>query len=193
MAQFKIILTNAGASALTVGMYTGKKVVPDFALVGSGIFDSNPAIITELVNPANAGIKIIDREFIEAEGKSPSLLKITTQVSNAGITKITPIREIMLYANSNGGADMENAVPFAYAWLDGDDTDNILAPPINPDQQDTQHTYELVLFVTNQQLANIEVNFSLCGFVTHRYLQEVISKATVEVMPRFEGDALVFD
>jgi hypothetical protein len=173
MARFITVLTHAGAAALTEAMHKGEKIFPDFVTAGEGRFSGDPAAVTELVSPLNADIKITDREFIRAEGESPPVLKITAQTSNEGITKITPIREILLYANSSGGTDMTNAVPFAYARLDGEDTDNVLSPPIVTDRADAHHFHELALFVTNQQAANIEVRFAFNGFVTHGYLNEL--------------------
>jgi len=189
MARFKTILTNAGAAALTVAMYKGETIFPDYVLAGSGIFNDDPATITALVSPVSVDIKVMDREFVEADGSNPSLLKIATQTSNIGLTVVTPIREFLLYANSDSGADMANAIPFAYAWLEGDDTDNILAPPLNPGQADTMHFHELAIFVTNQEMASIEVSFALDGFVSHRYLKEVVAG----LLPKFVGDALTWD
>ena len=174
MARFKTILTNQGAAALTLAMYRGEHVFPDFAAMGSGVFDGAKATITELVTPVNVDTKVMDREFVETAGQ-PSILKISVQTFNTGLTELTPIREIMLYANSDNGQDMAAAIPFAYAWLDGDDTDNILPPSLTPGTHDTIHLHELALFVTNQEAASIEVSFALNGFVTHRYLGELMS------------------
>ncbi|MCL2223557.1 MAG: phage tail protein [Defluviitaleaceae bacterium] len=194
MARFETILTSAGSAALTAAMYNGEKVFPDYVLAGSGILSGNPATVTALVNPVTVDIKINDRELIVSEDETvePSLLKIATQVSNAGITAVTPIRELLLYANSqfdSGGNLVQLGIPFAYAWLNGADTDNILSPPINPGQQDTLHFHELAIFVTNQELASIEVRFALDGFVTHRMLNELMGKI---LQPSFDGETLTF-
>ena len=177
MARFKTILTNQGAAALTLAMYQGNKVSPDFAQMGSGIFDGPQATVTELVEPVAVDVRVMDREFVEADGDTPSMLQISVQTFNTGLTELTPIREILLYANTNGGTDMTNAIPFAYGWLDGPDTDNILPPPLMPGIHDTIHLHELALFVTNQEAANIEVKFAFHGFVTHRFLQERLEEA----------------
>jgi len=185
MARFKTILTNAGASALARAMYHGDIVFPDYALAGRGIFDGEQATVTDLVEPVAVDIRVMDRELIEADGNEPCKLKIAVQTFNSGITEVTPVREILLYANSNAGADMANAIPFAYAWLYGDDTDNILAPPLNPGQFDTIHFHELAIFVTNQEVAHIEVSFSFNGFVTHRLLNEIMEEL-LNKMSEFE-------
>jgi len=174
MARFKTILTNQGAAALTLAMFRGEKIYPDFVLMGQGIFADPPQEITELVDPVNVDARVMDREFIEPTAEQPAILQISVQTFNTGITVPTPIREILLYANSNGGEDMANAIPFAYAWLDGPDTDNVLPPPLVPGVHDTIHLHELALFVTNQEVASIEVSFAFNGFVTHRYLNEIL-------------------
>lgn len=215
MARFKTILTNAGAAALTLSMYREEYVFPDYVLAGSGIFDGEQATVTELVEPIDVDIRVMDREFIEAEGENPAMLKVATQVFNTGLTEVTPVRELLLYANSNGGEDMSSAIPFAYAWLDGTDTDNILPPPLNPGTFgafDTIHFHELAIFTTNQEVAHIEVSFSFNGFVTHRFLNEIIEGLLREIsqleeliknhscdgnidgmLPNFVGDALVWN
>ncbi|MCL2357481.1 MAG: DUF6273 domain-containing protein [Defluviitaleaceae bacterium] len=176
MARFKTILTNRGATALALAMYEGGTVLPDFVQMGSGIYAGAQAEVTEIVTPLTVDVRIAGREFIEATGGEPSKLQISLQTFNTGLTTATPIREILLYANSNGGTDMTNAIPFAYAWLDGPDTDNILPPPLTPGTHDTIHLHELVLFVTNQEVAHIEVSFTFNSFVTHGHLADTLEQ-----------------
>jgi len=195
MASFNTVMTAAGATALANALNTGGKIFPDFALAGSGVFPGPQEDVTALVSPVDVDIQVVDRELVEASDGEPPKLLVVVNITNAGITEPTPIRELLLLANSNGGADLTNAVPFAYAWLDDPGTDNILSPPPDPNKYNTVHTHKMALVVTNQEMAHIEVSFTLNGGATIRYVNEEIARLEGlirQMMPRFEGSTLVF-
>jgi|GEM_PF-1598644 len=155
MARFKTILTNAGASLLTQALAKSETVTINSVVMGEGVFEEkDKSNITALVAPVEVNTLLGEREFIEGD---PSLLKISIQTLNNGLTEPVPIREIGLYAEDTF---------FAYAWLEGADTDNILPPPLHLEVADTIHLHELALFVTHQENAKIEVTFAFAGFVS---------------------------
>jgi len=163
VARFKTILTDVGAVLLTQALVREEKVNIDSVEMGDGVFEGDKARVRGITSPITVNTKMSDREFVDGGGEQPSLLKITVQTFNDGLTSPAAIREIGLFAEGT---------LFAYAWIDGADTDNILPPPLDISVADTIHVHELALFVTNQESANIEVSFTFGGFVTHRHLDE---------------------
>jgi len=161
MARFKTILTDAGAILLTQALAKSETVTIDSVVMGEGVSEAEDKNkITALVSPVEVNTKLGDRAFIEG---NPSLLKVSIQTLNNGLIEPVPIREIGLYADQTF---------FAYAWIEGEDTDNILPPPLNLEVADTIHLHELALFVTNQEQASIDVNFAFDGFVSHQSFNE---------------------
>jgi hypothetical protein len=160
MARFKTILTDAGATLLTQALALQQTVDINSVKMGSGVYTGDQVELTELVTEVEVNSVLGDKEFIEGD---PSLLKISVQTLNNGLTEPTPIREIGLFADTT---------LFAYAWLDGEDTDNVLPPPLDINVADTMHQHELALFVTNQENASIQVSFAFNGFVSHGLFEQ---------------------
>ena len=167
--------------------------------------DAEKTVVTELVDPLQIITRIRGREFVEAVDNNRGILRVETEASNQGISQHTAIRELMLYANSewkldaNGDLVLEPrefmnrpvldadknpimdpvlltpGIPFAYAWLEGQDVDNVLPVPgidTGGGQVLTYHYHTMELFVLNHMIPFIEVVVAPGGSVTNSYLNE---------------------
>lgn len=72
------------------------------------------------------------------------------------------------------------------SWLDGEDTDNIIPPPADPEAADTVHIHDVGIVVTNQEASVIEVSMGLGGMATAEQL-EAETKARIEADADLEG------
>lgn len=152
MAVFKSVITDLGAEILTDIMAEGGILTIDSVVIGDGRYGGYQVELLDVVSPIEILSKISNREFIPKTDTQPSYLQITIDILNAGLTQSTPVREIGLFSGD---------IMFAYSWLDGDDTDNIIPIPINPEFSDTVHSYDINLFITGDENANINISFSL--------------------------------
>lgn len=170
MATYRSIITNAGASLLSYLLAHGGSVNIYRAAAGNGIPSGDPRQLTTLVSEQpSLNIDLGAKQFIDG---NPSVVIIPVQINNAGITVPTAIREIGLFAEDPNGEE----ILFAYSYIDGADTDNILPPPqvTNPDQPfDTVHTHDIILFITSDENAVISVTYTPSNFVSQSQLVEV--------------------
>lgn len=170
MATYRSIITNAGASLLSYQLAHGGSVNIYRAAAGNGIPSGDPRQLTTLVSEQpSLNIDLGAKQFIDG---NPSVVIIPVQINNAGITVPTAIREIGLFAEDPNGEE----ILFAYSYIDGADTDNILPPPqvTNPEQQfDTVHTHDIILFITSDENAVISVTYTPSNFVSQSQLVEV--------------------
>jgi len=167
MATYRSIITNAGASLLSYQLAHGGSVNIYRAAAGNGIPSGDPRQLTTLVSEQpSLNIDLGAKQFIDG---NPSVVIIPVQINNAGITVPTAIREIGLFAEDPNGEE----ILFAYSYIDGADTDNILPPPqvTNPEQQfDTVHTHDIILFITSDENAVISVTYTPSNFVSQSQL-----------------------
>lgn len=170
MANFKSIVTDLGNEMLTRAIALNKTVDIKTAKIGSGRALANQGQLTSIVTPITATVRIGGKNF---EVGDPSILTIEVQVSNQGILASSYIREMGLYANDGTGE-----ILFAYIWLDGADSNNMLPYPESIDFPDTGLLFKVAIFITNQENANITVSFSLDAFVTYREMTEYVTQAT---------------
>lgn len=105
------------------------------------------------------------------------MLRLPVQVTNKGQSVPLPVREVGLYSQ-----DAEGEYLFAVSWLDGEDTDNIIPPPADPEAADTVHIHDVGIVVTNQEASVIEVSMGLGGMATAEQLE-------AETKARIEADA----
>lgn len=162
MAKYRSIVTDQGLLALSNYMLIDKKLIIDFALAGSGRYedtqDKTKVLALKSASPVEANIS--DFKVIVGD---PSLIRISVQVTNANLTINTPIRELGLYCKNKVG----NSILFAYSWLDGEDTDNIL-PASDGDLADTVHVHDMALIISNQEIDCLDVPMGAGTFITHK-------------------------
>ena len=163
MAYFKSIVTAQGAALLTDVMTSGGEVNIVAAAIGTGTPSGEPADMTALVSPVSVGGIILHEKYI-SQG-SPTTLIIPVDVSNLGLTADLPVREIGIFAQGETGR-----ILFAYSWYVGDDGDNVLPVPREATTADAVHTFEVGVFVTNQEAAAITVTVSDAAYVTAEQL-----------------------
>lgn len=179
MAHFKSVVTDIGAEKIAAIVAGGGKLSLTRAAVGSGRTDSDRAAMTALVKEENAEIQTGDLEVTTSGGMT--VLRLPVQVTNKGQTVPLPIREVGLYSQ-----DAEGEYLFAVSWLDGEDTDNIIPPPADPEAADTVHIHDVGIVVTNQEAAVIEVRMGLGGIATAEQL-EAETKARINADADLEG------
>lgn len=175
MAHFKSVVTDIGAEKIAAIVAGGGKLSLTRAAVGSGRTDSDRAAMTALVKEENAEIQTGDLEVTTSGGMT--VLRLPVQITNKGQTAPLPVREVGLYSQ-----DAEGEYLFAVSWLDGEDTDNIIPPPADPEAADTVHIHDVGIVVTNQEAAVIEVRMGLGGMATAEQLE-------AETKARIEADA----
>jgi len=205
MAHFKGILLDTGARLLTESLLQGNTCYPDHIQTGSGIFpadfDDERAVITELVEPLNLESVIKESLFIDVESNTRGVLRIETEVNNRNITEVAAIRELILYANSTWDTDENGNIivnkngmafptkpgtPFAYAWLVGEDVDNVLPVPGiagGGGQVITYHYHTIELYVLNQFIDIIEVIVNPGAGVSREYLNARL-RQLIELSPQ---------
>ena len=142
MAKFKSIVTDGGSEALTALIASGQKLILTRAAAGSGVAQVSPNTLTDLVNVENVSANLSEKELVEG---SPSIMQIPVQVTNEGLESNVWIREIGVFGLDISG----NEILFCYGWLDGEDSDNVLA-----------------VFITNQEAAAVSVQVGVGSFVT---------------------------
>jgi hypothetical protein len=153
MAIFKSMITNAGAEIMTEAIANNTEIVISSVAIGNGINAGNPAELENIISEIIINSLISDRVFVEGTGaENPSYLQVTVKILNDGLLYPATVREIGLFVKG---------VLFSYSWLDGVDTDNTVPTPINPDFPDTAHIYDLRMFITNDENANIKISFAL--------------------------------
>ena len=163
MASYKSIVTDAGAQKLAEILAAGGQLVLTRAACGSGTPTTDPARRSELVQPLEVHAAISDRAV---EPGPPSVLRVQLQVDNAGLKETVPIRELGLYCPVDDGRESL----FCYAWLDGPDSDNLLAPPASAEMADTVHVHDMGLVLTNQQSAAVSVTMAHGAAITEARL-----------------------
>ena len=179
MAHFKSVVTDIGAEKIAAIVAGGGKLSLTRATVGSGRTDSDRAAMTALVKEENAEIQTGDLEVTTSGGMT--VLRLPVQVTNKGQSAPLPVREVGLYSQ-----DAEGEYLFAVSWLDGEDTDNIIPPPADPEAADTVHIHDVGIVVTNQEAAVIEVSMGLGGMATAEQL-EAETEARIEADADLEG------
>ncbi len=163
MARFRSTITDRGNVVLTQLIATGSQLQIVRAASGDGVPTVSPNTLTALVSPVTVDTQVQAKEFIDG---NPSIMKIPVQVTNAGLESAVWIREIGIFALDGNGVEFL----FAYSWLDGGDSDNILPPSSflgdieNP--ADTVHIHDVAMFVTNQENSTISVQVGASSFVT---------------------------
>ncbi len=179
MAHFKSVVTDIGAEKIAAIVAGGGKLSLTRAAVGSGRTDSDRAAMTALVKEENAEIQTGDLEVTTSGGMT--VLRLPVQVTNKGQSVPLPVREVGLYSQ-----DAEGEYLFAVSWLGGEDTDNIIPPPADPEAADTVHIHDVGIVVTNQEASVIEVSMGLGGMATAEQL-EAETKARIEADADLEG------
>ena len=179
MAHFKSVVTDIGAEKIAAIVTGGGKLSLTRAAVGSGRTDSDRAAMTALVKEENAEIQTGDLEVTTSGGMT--VLRLPVQVTNKDQSAPLPVREVGLYSQ-----DAEGEYLFAVSWLDGEDTDNIIPPPADPEAADTVHIHDVGIVVTNQEAAVIEVRMGLGGMATAEQL-EAETKARINADADLEG------
>lgn len=159
MAYFNSIVTTAGAALLTDVMANGGEVNIIAAAIGTGTPSGDPAEITALITPASEGETTLHDKYI-SQGATNTLV-IPVDVSNLGLTAELPIREIGIFAQGETGR-----VLFAYSWFEGEDGSNILPVPKDPTAADAVHSFEIGVFVTNQEAAAVTVTVSDAAYIS---------------------------
>ena len=120
--------------------------------------------MTALVKEENAEIQTGDLEVTTSGGMT--VLRLPVQVTNKDQSAPLPVREVGLYSQ-----DAEGEYLFAVGWLDGEDTDNIIPSPADPEAADTVHVHDVGIVVTNQEASVIEVSMGLGGMATAEQLE----------------------
>ena len=178
MANFCATITTAGAEAITKALATGREVPLVRAAAGSGRFSGEKNQIAAPISPVNVEVSISEKQFVESK---PSYLLLPIYISNKNLTETVYLRELMVYALDADGEEF----PFAYAWLDGEDTDNFLPATEREDgSSDTAHIHELQLLATDQVSAAVRLEVSGGNFVTVSQMETYAVKK-----PKSDGTA----
>lgn len=163
MARFRSTITDRGSEVLTQMIASGSQLQVVRAASGDGIPETSPNTLSALVSPVSVNTQVQAKEFIAGD---PSIMKIPVQVTNAGLESSVWIREVGIFA-----LDADNVeFLFAYSWLDGTDSDNILPPSSFlgeiEEMADTVHIHDVAIFVTNQENSAVSVQVGAFSFVT---------------------------
>lgn len=163
MASYKSTVTDRGKEVLTQQLNAGGQLQVVRAISGDGIAAVSPNTLIALVSPLSVDTQVQAKEFIAG---SPSILKIPVQVSNRNLEAPVWIREIGIFALDSDSKEFL----FAYSWLVGADSDNILPPSAflegSERPADTVHLHDVALFVTNQENSTINVQIGAASFTT---------------------------
>ena len=165
MSYYNSVITDAGAALLTKATANGGEINVISAAIGTGSTADSPEALTALVSPASGGAVLLNDKYI-SQG-SPTTLIFPVEVSNIGLTEEIPIREIGIFAQ-----DDTSTILFAYSWYVGEDGNNILPIPQDAETADAVHSFDIGVFVTNQQAAMINVTVSDAAYVTAERLAE---------------------
>jgi phage-related tail fiber protein len=174
MARYNSTVTDIGAAALTALMASDMTLTLTRAAAGDGIADVSPNTLTDLVHPVTVQTALSGKELVDGD---PPQMRVPVQVTNQQLTAPVYVREIAVYGNDIDG----NEIMFIYAWLDGEDSDNLLPPTGNPDGTwDSAHEHELAVIITNAEAAAIVVQLSPGSFVTYEqmvaYAAEIVHR-----------------
>ena len=175
MARYQSTITDQGAAALTAAIAAGAQLILTKAAVGDGICQGDQGALSALISPLDG----VDAELGEKEyiaNVSPPYIKIPVQITNAHLTAPAAVREIGIFAQD----EEQGEYLFAYAWLDGGDSDNILPVPAPAavDSGDSIHLHELALLATNQEDAAITIEIGAGSYVTQTDLTEYAAPKT---------------
>lgn len=174
MARFKSVVTNIGAEKLAAILAGGGRLTLIRAAVGSGRTDADRAALPGLIQPETADVQVGEMEVAASGGRT--VLRLPVQVSNKGLTKPLPVREVAIYGKDDGGGFL-----FAISWLDGADTDNIIPVSGAPDEADTMHIQDVGVILTNQEAAAIQVEIGVGSTVTEGRLAREIGRLRAEM------------
>lgn len=161
MAQYRSFITNMGVSLLTELLATGKKLVLTRAAAGDGRSSIAPEERTALA--AELPISAMLSEWKESGEENG--ISIPVQLSNAGLTNAVYIREVGIFALRG-----DTEILFAYSRLEGEDSDNYLAPPMEADAADTIHIHEIGLVLENMEREQVTVEVSAGSYVSYSQL-----------------------
>lgn len=176
MASFCSTITAVGIETITKALATGREVPLVRAAAGSGRFSDEKNQIAALVSPVSVEVNMSEKQFVESK---PSYLMLQIYISNKNLTEAVYLRELMVYALDADGAE----IPFAYAWLDGEDTDNFLPATERADgSSDTAHIHELQLLATDQVNAVVQIEVSGGNWVTAAQMETYALKK-----PKIDG------
>ena len=156
MANYKSTITDVGAEKLTNFLANGLELVLFRAGAGDGVSELSQNTLTALVNPLEIDIALADKEYINGE------IRLSIQISNYELLETVYIREIGIYALDENGQEFL----FAYSWLDGEDSDNIIPISQSADIADTIHVHDVAFVITNQENTIITVNVGGNSYVT---------------------------
>ena len=163
MARYRSTITDKGSEVLTNLIAIGSQLQITRAACGDGIPEVSPNTLTALVSPITVDTQVQAKQFIPGD---PSIMKIPVQVTNAGLESEVWVREIGIFALDENNQEFL----FAYSWLDGEDSDNVLPATSfleDPDSPaDTVHIHDVAIFVTNQENSAVSVQVGASSFVT---------------------------
>lgn len=179
MASFLSTMTSIGAETVIRFLASGQELLISRAAAGDGIAGGEQNKITELVNPIAVEVNLGEKRFVDS---NPSYMLIPVHVSNKGLSEKQYIREIIIYALDEKGREF----PFAYSWLEGEDTDNVLPESKRENyDSDTVHIHDVVIIASDQinTAVRIEVSGS-SAFVTKQEFMHILAEA---VAPSFDN------
>ncbi|MDR1066477.1 MAG: hypothetical protein LBL35_03445 [Clostridiales bacterium] len=151
MARFNSFITEWGARELTRAAAEGAKLSIGLAKVGDGRAD-DPTDVSDIVNEVDVECKVAESGYTPPDGENEGFLRVTVDILNGGLDAPVAVREIGLYSGAN---------LFAYAWLDGEDTDNVLPAPATLNSSDAVHQYDVCLLVTSDENAAIDIEYAI--------------------------------
>lgn len=158
MAQYHSTVTRTGVALLAKLLASGEELTLTRACVGDGRSEEEPENRTSLVSELHASVQLGEKE----EGGDTNLIRIPVQVSNAGLITPVYIREIGIFALQG-----ETEILFSYSWLEGEDSDNRLAPPLEEGRADTLHIHDVGILLENGKADQVTVELSSGSYVTY--------------------------
>ncbi|WRS27215.1 hypothetical protein U6B65_12910 [Oscillospiraceae bacterium MB08-C2-2] len=144
---------------MTRSLQLGQMLTLVRAQCGEGVPATDPSRMVMLVSPLLVEANLHNKEYIK--GSSPAI-KIPVQITNQGLEETVFIRELGLFAKDENNQE----VLFAYSWLVGDDSDNVLPPSADPAEADTIHLHDLIVLVTAQEADTIVVSVGAGAYIT---------------------------
>lgn len=171
MATFKSTVTNNGANMLSQAIGEGLPLVLTRAVIGDGKPTSgeNPAALTSLKHQTfNA---LIGEKSYQPD-ENVGYIQIPVQVTNAGVSAATYVREIGIYGRV--GTNTEILYAYAYCTDSGDSGDNTLLPPPADVDYNVIRNYLIAVYISILDVGNVTVNVSPATMIKYVQMQEYV-------------------